>query len=1014
MKHPIPVDPSRSDVRSSHAAEMPAPASQPKPLRWEIHRWLITVLAAVAMAWAAVPQAANAQAVKGDVNGDGTVNCADLTAVQSVIGRRAGQPGFVPAADVDGNGVIDVRDIASIARMMPAGNACVSATQPRAVIVLDKRDWKFVQDDTLTDSAALSADATTWSTVHLPHTWNAIDAATTEQTTPTTQNYKRGRGWYRLEFDTPGTGATQWLQFDAASIVADVWLNGEKLGQHKGAFTAFRFDVTGKLLTGQKNVLLVKTDNSTPTANGDLTAIAPLSGDFNMSGGLYRGVSLIATRTASHIALDDFGSSGVFARTTTLNGGNATVNVRAKLKNDGNADGSYIVQASLLEADGQTVKNTVQANVTLSAGEASEVSQDMAVVAPHVWQGIADPYLYKLVVELRDSAGNAVDRMVHNVGIRTMTFDPKLGFFLNGQSTPLRGVDMHQDYYHKAWAIDPANTDESFAIIDEIGANTLRLAHYPHAQYTYDHADALGVVVWAEVPFVNSSTVCSVSAAGFACPGDPEATGFAANVRQQLQELIRQQYNHPSIGLWSIGNEMTIIPILAGQTNANNNIQPLLRSLQAVAKAEDPSRVTTIAQEGYIVNNVVIEPPPVEAGPIADTYSVNRYFLWYYGTTEAEFGQDLDTLHALYPTKPLGISEYGAGAALTHHTDNPKGGQVCSRDATGARRICYQPEEYASYVHEVDYATIAARPYLFGTFVWNMFDFGSGIRHEGDIGATNTKGLVTFDRTTRKDPFFLYKANWSAEPVTYITGRRYTERAYAVADVTVYHNGQAVTLTVNGAPVGTLTAAQCPLKVCKFPNVPLQAGANTLVAQGTHGGSTLADAVTWNLSADNARSVYIAAGQLTTGFQSSDPLLGMRRYGSDNFFTGGAPVTLPPLTVVNGIGSAAIPETGRVWDAYREGSGFGYQIPLANGNYTVTLGFLEPTATAPGARVFNVDANGVNQIAGLDVFGRAGAQNTAIALSFPVTVASGRLNLDFRGITGNAIVSNIAVSKLGP
>src|SRR5207249_4975385 len=212
--------------------------------------------------------------------------------------------------------------------------------------------------------------------------------------------YKRGLGWYRLEFDNPGTGATQWLQFDGASIVADVWLNGQKLGQHKGAFTAFRFDVTGKLLTDQENVLLVKTDNRAPTANSDSTAIAPLSGDFNMSGGLYRSVSVVSTLDNVHFALNDLGSSGIFARTSAL------------------------------------------------------------------------------------------DAVAHNFGIRTMTFDPNLGFFLNGQSTPLRGVDMHQDYYHKAWAIDPANTDESFAIIDEIGANTLRLAHYPHAQYTLDHADA--------------------------------------------------------------------------------------------------------------------------------------------------------------------------------------------------------------------------------------------------------------------------------------------------------------------------------------------------------------------------------------------------------------------------------------------------------------------------------------------------------------------------------------------
>jgi beta-galactosidase len=262
----------------------------------------------------------------------------------------------------------------------------------------------------------------------------------------------------------------------------------------------------------------------------------------------------------------------------------------------------YTVQVALVEADGQTPKVAVQSKLKIGSGAAAELSQDVAVPLPHLWQGLDDPYLYKLVVELKhgngDGAGNTIDRVVQDFGIRTMTFDPNLGFFLNGKSTPLRGVDMHQDYYHKAWGIEPANTDESLAIIEEIGANTLRLAHYPHAQYTYQQADKLGFVVWAEVPFVNSSTVCSIGATGFTCSGDPEATGFSANVRQQLQELIRQQYNHASIGLWSIGNEMTIIPIIAGQTMPIT-ISSRPASLQNVA-GEDPSRHDP-GSEGYIV-----------------------------------------------------------------------------------------------------------------------------------------------------------------------------------------------------------------------------------------------------------------------------------------------------------------------------------------------------------------------------------------------------------------------------
>ncbi len=882
--------------------------------------------------------------------------------------------------------------------------AVVSTVESRAVTPL-MQNWKFIQDDVLTDTQALANDATNWSSVSLPHTWNATDAATTAQSTPTTPTYKRGLGWYRLEFDGTATGATQWLQFDGASIVADVWLNGEKIGQHKGAFTAFRFDVTSKLKSG-KNVLLVKTDNSAPKKDTDPTAIAPLSGDFNMSGGLYRGVSLISTQSAAHFALDDFGSSGIFAKTTAVNNGAATVNVVAKLKNDSKVDGSYIVRASLLEADGKTLKKAIQKSVAIKAGTAGQTDVDLAIDQAHLWQGVTDPYLYKLVVELKDSAGTTIDKVVQDFGIRQMYFDPNKGLFLNGKSTPLRGVNLHQDMLGKAWAISNADIDQSFAMIKEIGANTLRLAHYPHSSYTLQQADKLGVVVWAELPLVNATSVTALA--------DPETTGFAANARQQLTELIRQQYNHSSIGMWSIANEV------AGGTTANNNVLPLFKSLNQLAKTEDPSRITTLAHQITRSGDTILPDSIVQTG-YTDSYSVNRYFQWYYGTSETQLGENLDDLHTKNPTQPIGISEYGAGSAITHHTDNVYGGRVCLRDGSGSTRICYQPEGYANYVHEKDYAQIAKREYLMGSWIWNMFDFGSGNRHEGDIGQTNTKGLVTFGRDVKKDAFYFYKANWSKTPVTYITSRRYTQRSYPVADIKVYSNADSVALKVNDKTIATKLAADCPLKVCEFKNVALQAGNNSITAEGAHSTTTVKDMVSWNLPTDNANNIYIAAGQLTTGLKSSDSLLGSHQYGSDNFFVGGelpvAPagyggyIGLSGNVLINGLGATTVPETGRVWDMWREGSAFSYQIPLANGTYRVTLGFLEPAATAAGARVFNVDANGVNQIANLDIFSAAGAKNTAIARNFLVTVTNGTLKLDFKGAVGKAIVSNISAVK---
>ncbi len=899
----------------------------------------------------------------------------------------------------------------------------VDASSLRSVTPLNS-SWQFIQEDSLTEEEALSDSGDSWTTVDLPHTWNAEDAATTEQTTPDTPGYKRGQGWYRLEFSGIESEGTQWLQFDGASIVADVWLNGEKLGQHKGAFTAFRFDVTGKL-NSESNVLLVRTDNSKAQSNDSLTAIAPLGGDFNMSGGLYRGVSLISTPDAAHFALNEsvisqdnsgneitavVAGAGVYATTRTIENGMAVIDCVTRLNNDSDLAGTYTVSAFLMEPDGVTIKaSEISQPIEIEANSSAEQAVELTVDQAHLWQGMSDPYLYKLVVELKDDLGDVVDKSVQDFGIRQMTFDPDNGFALNGIHTPLHGVNLHQDYLHKGWAISKADTDESLAIIKEMGANTIRLAHYPHSSYTYEQADKLGFVVMAEIPFVNQSALDST---------DPETTGFAANIRLQLQELIRQQFNHASIGLWSIGNETTTTA--RGQTQQNNNVTPLLHSLNALAKNEDPSRVTTLASQVTRSGDEVL-PDNISVAGITDTYSVNRYFQWYYGTSETQLGEHLDQLHADNPDQPIGLTEYGAGAAITHHTDNVLGGRVCARDSTGMARICYQPEEYAAYVHEKNFAAVVKRDFVYGSYVWNSFDFGSGIRHEGDVGATNTKGLVTFDRQTRKDGYYFYQANLSTEPVTYIASRRYTDRAYTITDVKLYSNADSVTLDVDGVSAGTLYASDCQMNVCIFKGVQLAEGSNVLTAVGSYvDGEDVTDTVTWDLSEDHANNVYIAAGQLTTGFESNSSLLGNHKYGSDNFFVGGelpvaagwGAIGLSGNTVIYGLDSEEIPETGRVWDMWREGSNFSYKIPVANGSYRVTLGFLEPTRNTPvGARVFSVSANGSPVITDLDIVAEAGAAQTAMVRPFDATVSNGILTLNFVGTTGKAIVSNIAVVK---
>lgn len=891
-----------------------------------------------------------------------------------------------------------------------ANVTAVSTSEMRTVTSLNNLNWKFVQNDNLTDDDARSSDTSTWASVQLPHTWNANDAATTAQTTPNSASYKRGKGWYQVEFNAPRNDATEWLQFDGASIVADVWLNGEKLGQHSGAFTAFRFDVTGKLKAG-KNVLMVKTDNSQAVSDTDLTAIIPLSGDFNMSGGLYRGVSLVGTPSSAHFALDDLGSSGIYAYTSSVKGGAATVNVRAKLRNSTKTDGDFSVRAALVDAASQVV-GYVDQSVSVKAGQAAEVAQGLAVANAHLWNGLADPYLYKLVVELQDKSGSIVDRVVQDFGIREVKFNADKGFYLNGNSVPLRGVNMHQDALGKGWAISTADTDESLSLIKEIGANTLRLAHYPHAQYTLQQTDKMGLVVWAENAYVNQS---SVNCAGNTSVSSPAL--LTENAKLQLRELIRQQYNHASIAMWSIGNETTQGCYVAA---APDRAAALLKELQAVAKAEDPSRVTTLASNR----------DQDKTSGITDIWAQNQYFMWYTVEPAANLGALLDLWHANRPGQPQGVSEYGAGAAISHHSDNLDGsnGSVFTFDVSGKSRTMYQPEEYASYVHEQVYAEMAKREYIWGTYVWNMFDFGSGIRHEGDIGATNTKGLVTFDRKTKKDPFYFYKAQWSKEPVVYIVGRRYIERNYPTAGVKVYSNTDSVTLKLNGTAVKTMSAAQCPNKICDFGNIKLASGDNELAVEGALAGKTAKDNITWKLDSDHASNLYIAAGQIATGFFSEAAgALGIaKRFGSDNYFSGGVRAKLPSGSKVGqlagallNVGTSSVPAEGRVWDAYREettsGQGFSYGFDLApNKTYTVKLGFMEAVNSQANQRLFDVTAtaNGTTStlISNLDVFAKTGAKGAAYAQSVSATTgADGKLQLSFVGKVGKAMVSNIMI-----
>ncbi|WP_162233649.1 glycoside hydrolase family 2 TIM barrel-domain containing protein [Sphingomonas sp. Leaf62] len=854
-----------------------------------------------------------------------------------------------------------------------------TAASARTETVLSE-GWRFHLGDVPGDATARDHDDAGWERVAVPHTWNRVgNYAVTRRADA---NTTRGIGWYRLRFTPPAAAAGKrvYLQFDAASIIADVWLNGRKLGRHEGAFSRFRLDATDALLPGE-NVLAVKVDNAKPERGSTTEFVVPISGDFFMYGGLYRPVSMIVTDRA-HVDLLDHGGPGVYGSVVTLDDGVARVAVRTRLRNDG-ASGAMTLRTRIVDAAGRTVARD-ERRVGLARGADSEERATLTIARPRRWNGMADPYLYRMIVEL---VGRGVlDRVEQPLGLRTVAVDPNRGFLLNGTPLRMRGVNRHQDRQEKGWALSAADHAQDMALIEELGANSVRLAHYNHAAPFYELADRNGMVLWAELGLVNLASI----------PGMADTPpAMKANAEAQMVELIRQNYNHPSVGVWSIGNEITN---WASKGLTPSNARPLMRALDAVAKREDPSRPTTIAACCEVLPGQTDDGRDRTAGT-ADTVAYNLYYGWYVSGRVADatrLGAVMRGYHRENPALPVGVGEYGAGGAITQHTDNVDGGKIES---------IYRPqaEEVQAAVHELSWKELKPLDFLWGTWVWQMFDATSDLREEGDSTDINTKGLVTFDRAVKKDAFWFYKAAWSKTPVLYLAGRRYVDRAYPVVDIRAYSNAARADLTVNGRSIGSAT---CSDGVCGWPDVRLSSGENMVVV--TAGAQR--DAMTLRYGGPE-RAIHVRTGTLE-GVTLADGT----RYGSDDFFDGGLGHTLNPYQrelyaadqtrkAPKVVAGAADP---RLYASWRAGKAFRYALPLPDGRYRVTLYLFDPTETAPGKRVFTVRAgNGAAQR--IDVVARARGGLRATTVTLPATSIDGRLSLSFDGVVGEAIVSAIDV-----
>lgn len=623
----------------------------------------------------------------------------------------------------------------------------------RNIINLNQ-DWRFIQEN----AGLPEVFPEHWSVINLPHTWNAVDGHDGNG------GYNRGCYWYAKSFTTPKqplAGGRVFVEILAAGQQATVYVNGSEVIYHEGGYSTFRADITDLCKEEGENLLVVACSNE------NKSSVYPQSADFTFYGGLYRGVNLISVPN-THFDLEYYGGPGLQVTPKPCECGGATFEMVSRVKNP---DENFTVMYSVKDAEGKEVASAVR----------PADNTKVTVYVPDVTKWDMDnPYLYTVTATLQ-RRNEAYDEISARVGVREFSCDPNKGFIINGVETPLRGVSRHQDRMYEGNALTREEHYEDARLIKELGANTIRLAHYQHSQDFYDACDEMGFAIWAEIPFISVMNQ------------DPAAH---ENCISQMKELIIQNYNHPSIMFWGVSNEILIGGI--SEKLVENHVE-----LNALCKELDPTRLTTIAH----VSMTPVESP---MHGITDIESYNHYFGWYGGKME-DNGPWFDHFHKVHPEICVGVSEYGCEGIITYHGPNP----AC-KDYS---------EEYQALYHEHMAKVLDERPWIWSSHVWNMFDFGCAARDEGGVAGRNNKGLITMDRKTKKDSYYVYQAYWSKKPMIHLCGKRYAQRAGETTEIRVYSNQPTVALYVNGK----LAEEKSAEKVFVF-TVALEDGFNTILA----------------------------------------------------------------------------------------------------------------------------------------------------------------------------------------
>ena len=633
-----------------------------------------------------------------------------------------------------------------------------------------------------------------WTEVEIPHTWNAKDMQTQYD------QFYEGPAYYKKHYFFPAELKDKrvFLRFEG---VGAVYVNGSLVTTHKGAYSAFSCEIGTALKPGADNEIIVKADNA---SRPDVIPINHVL--FGVYGGMYRPVWLIVTEPYN-ICVTDCASSGVYITQKNVSKKQADVKVKVKLDNGTLQPAPLTLQNTIYDQEGKLVA-TQSRSFDLTPQGVQSFEADFKIKNPTLWQGRKNPYLYKIVSRLIRN-GKVIDEVVQPLGLRKYEIVAGEGFYLNGEKYPMYGVTRHQDWWGLGSALKNENHDFDLATIMDIGATTVRFAHYQQSDYLYSRCDSLGLIIWAEIPFVN------------------RVSGQEAeNARNQLRELIRQSFNHPSIYVWGLHNEVY---------HPHEYTKELTRSLHDLAKTEDPDRYTvSVNGYGHMEHPVNLN---------ADIQGMNRYFGWYEKKLQ-DIEPWVEGLEKNYPDQKLMLTEYGADANIVHQTEYLDNSLNWTKP--------FYPETFQTKTHEYQWSVIAKHPYIVASYLWNTFDFATPLANRGDLPARNMKGMVTFDRKTKKDSYFWYKANWSEDPVLYLTQRRNVDREKKVTSITVYSNIGEPKVFLNGQELSGIHKGYTDVHYI-IDNVTLADGKNIVKTVASKDGKTYEDTIEWMYTGEKKR-----------------------------------------------------------------------------------------------------------------------------------------------------------------